>query len=80
MTVVFLPQAEEDLRAAARYYDQQSPELGTRFRQEVQRTVHAVSRAPHAAPSPTEFDAEYSNAFRLVSSIPSSQPSLSSSR
>lgn len=50
MTVAFLPQAEEELLAAVRYYEIQSPELGVSFLQEVQRATNALSRNPHAAP------------------------------
>ena len=50
MTVAFLPQAEEELFVAARYYEIQSPGLGVGFLQEVQRTTNALSRNPHAAP------------------------------
>jgi hypothetical protein len=50
MTVAFLPQAEEELLAAAHYYETHSPELGVGFLHEVRLAADALSRNPQAAP------------------------------
>ncbi|TKB67812.1 MAG: type II toxin-antitoxin system RelE/ParE family toxin [Nitrospira sp.] len=50
MTAIFLPSAEEEMIAAAQYYQQQSAGLGSEFLIEVERTVAAVLTYPEAAP------------------------------
>jgi hypothetical protein len=50
MTVAFLPQAEEELFAAAHYYETHSPELGVGFLHEVRLATDALSHNPQAAP------------------------------
>lgn len=50
MTVAFLPQAEEEMFAAAQYYETHAPELGIGFLHEVRLATDALSRNPHAAP------------------------------
>jgi toxin ParE1/3/4 len=46
----FLLPAEEEMIAAAQYYEHQSIGLGTEFLTEVERTVAAISAHPNAAP------------------------------
>ncbi len=51
MTVArFLLPAEEEMVAAAQYYEHQSVGLGTEFLTEVERTIAAISAHPNAAP------------------------------
>ncbi|MDF0674871.1 MAG: type II toxin-antitoxin system RelE/ParE family toxin [Nitrospira sp.] len=51
MTVaIFLPPAEEEMIAAAQYYQCQSAGLGSEFLSEVERTVAAILVHPEAAP------------------------------
>ena len=50
-TVIFLPQAEEEMNAAAQYYESQSQGLGSDFLLEVERTTEAISSNPKAAPT-----------------------------
>lgn len=50
-TVVFLPQAEEEMNAAAQYYESQSQALGSEFLIEVERTTEGISSNPKAAPT-----------------------------
>jgi len=47
---VFLPPAEEEMIAAAQYYENQSTGLGAEFLIEVARTVAAIATHPKAAP------------------------------
>jgi plasmid stabilization system protein ParE len=49
-TAIFLPPAEEEMIAAAQYYQEQSAGLGSEFLSEVERTVAAVLAHPEAAP------------------------------
>lgn len=49
-TVVFLPPAQEEMTAAARFYQTQSKGLGTEFLAEVERTIAAIASHPKAAP------------------------------
>jgi plasmid stabilization system protein ParE len=49
-TAIFLPPAEDELIAAAQYYQQQSAGLGSEFLSEVERTVAAILAYPEAAP------------------------------
>lgn len=51
MTAIFLLPAEEEMIAAAQYYQQQSAGLGSEFLSEVERTVAAILAYPEAAPS-----------------------------
>lgn len=48
--VAFLPPAEEEMAAAARYYEVRSSGLGAEFLDEVQRSAKALSANPLAAP------------------------------
>ena len=48
--IVFLPPAQEEMTAAARYYQAQSTSLGTEFLAEVERTIAAIVSHPKAAP------------------------------
>jgi plasmid stabilization system protein ParE len=48
--VVFLPPAQEEMIAAAQYYQGQSIGLGAEFLDEVERTVAAIASHPNAAP------------------------------
>ncbi|MGH7430173.1 MAG: type II toxin-antitoxin system RelE/ParE family toxin [Candidatus Methylomirabilaceae bacterium] len=50
IAVVFLPPAEEEMIAAACYYESQSKGLGTDFLAEVQRTLVTITAHPKAAP------------------------------
>ena len=48
--IVLLPPAQEEMTAAARYYQTQSMGLGTEFLAEVERTIAAIASHPKAAP------------------------------
>jgi len=48
--VVFLPPAEEEMIAAARYYESQSPGLGSAFLDEVEQATNGLAAHPQAAP------------------------------
>jgi len=48
--IVFLPPAQEEMTAAAQYYQTQSTGLGTEFLAEVERTIAAIVSHPKAAP------------------------------
>jgi hypothetical protein len=48
--IVFLLPAQEEMTAAARYYQAQSTGLGTEFLAEVERTIAAIVSHPKAAP------------------------------
>ncbi len=48
--VVFLREAEEEMLAAARYYNVESAGLGSEFLTEVERTAEALLQHPHAGP------------------------------
>jgi plasmid stabilization system protein ParE len=48
--IVFLPPAEEEMTAAAQYYQTQSMGLGEEFLFEVERTIAAIASHPKAAP------------------------------
>ena len=47
--VIFLPPAQEEMTAAARYYQAQSVGLGTEFLAEVEWTIAAIASHPKAA-------------------------------
>lgn len=64
MTAIFLLPAEEEMIAAAQYYQQQSAGLGSEFLSEVERTVAAILAYPEAAPS-VKKDIRRGNAFHL---------------
>lgn len=49
-TVVFLPPAQEEMIAAAQYYQHQSIGLGAELLAEVERTIAAIAVHPKAAP------------------------------
>jgi plasmid stabilization system protein ParE len=46
LPVVWLPEADAELKQAVAHYDAIRPELGTRFIQAVEETVEAVASAP----------------------------------
>lgn len=48
--IVFLPPAQEEMTAAARFYQAQSMGLGLEFLHEVERTIAAIASHPKAAP------------------------------
>ncbi len=48
--VVFLPPAQEEMIAAAQYYQEQSIGLGAEFLAEVERTIAAIASHPNSAP------------------------------
>ena len=48
--VAFLPPAEEEMVAAAQYYESRSHGLGAEFLDEVQRSIEALSSNPRTAP------------------------------
>ncbi|NGZ10863.1 MAG: type II toxin-antitoxin system RelE/ParE family toxin [Nitrospira sp. LK70] len=50
IAAIFLPPAEDEMIAAAQYYEQQSVGLGSEFLNEVERTVAAILVHPEAAP------------------------------
>jgi plasmid stabilization system protein ParE len=43
----FHPEAEQELLAAVRWYDQVRPELGDRFESEVERAIRRILKHPH---------------------------------
>lgn len=45
---LILPLAKEDIREAARWYNQQRPGLGNRFTREVRGIVKYIKQNPHA--------------------------------
>lgn len=49
-SVAFLPPAEEEMVAAAQYYEARSHGLGADFLDEVQHSVEAISSNPRTAP------------------------------
>lgn len=50
ISVAFLPPAEEEMVAAAQYYEARSHGLGADFLDEVERNVEAISSHPRTAP------------------------------
>ena len=50
IVVVLLSPAQEEMTAAARYYEAQSVGLGTEFLAEAERTITAIVSHPKAAP------------------------------
>ena len=50
IAIVFLSPAQEEMTAAARYYQSQSIGLGAEFLAEVERTIAAITSHPKAAP------------------------------
>ena len=48
--IIFLPPAQEEMIAAARYYQAQSMGLGAEFLAEAERTIAAITSHPKAAP------------------------------
>jgi plasmid stabilization system protein ParE len=49
-TVVFRPQAEEEVRAARRWYEGQKPGLGARFANAIDETVQRIISNPTGFP------------------------------
>lgn len=45
-TVVFLPQAEQEMLEAARYYESQTNGLGVDYLSEIERAIVAVGESP----------------------------------
>ena len=50
ISVAFLPPAEEEMVAAAQFYESHSHGLGAEFLDEVQRSVQVLSSNPRTAP------------------------------
>ena len=50
ISAAFLPPAEEEMVAAAQFYETRSHGLGADFLDEVQRSVEAISSHPRTAP------------------------------
>jgi plasmid stabilization system protein ParE len=48
--VVFRPQAEEEARAARRWYEEQQPGLGKRFADAIDGTIQRIGSNPSAFP------------------------------
>jgi plasmid stabilization system protein ParE len=48
--VVFRPQAEEEARAARRWYEEQQPGLGERFATAIDETIRRIGSNPSAFP------------------------------
>ncbi len=46
MKVIFHPDAEAELNSAARYYEEQVPELGQRFLDLAERAIEQIVRSP----------------------------------
>ena len=49
MNSVFLPEAEEEFREAARYYEKEAPGLGLGFVTEVRKGVLFITENPYAS-------------------------------
>lgn len=49
MNPIFLPEAEEELREATRYYESEAPGVGIAFVTEVRRVVNRIVEHPYAA-------------------------------
>jgi len=49
MKTEFLPEAEEEFREAARYYEKEAPGVGLRFVAEVRKGAILISENPYAA-------------------------------
>ena len=48
--VVFLPEAEQEMLEAARYYESQASGLGIDYLSEIERAVVAISESPMSWP------------------------------
>lgn len=48
--IIFLPEAEEEMNEAARYYDSQASGLGTDYLSEVERAVETIAESPMTWP------------------------------
>lgn len=46
MTLEFLPQAEQEAAEATAYYEQAEPDLGARFREEIESVAAAILLHP----------------------------------
>lgn len=51
MNSLFLPEAEQEFREAARYYEAEAPGVGAAFVAEALRAVRSIVENPHAAPA-----------------------------
>ena len=49
-TIVFLPQAEQEMLEAARYYESQATGLGVDYLSEIERAIVAVGESPETWP------------------------------
>jgi plasmid stabilization system protein ParE len=49
-TVVFRPQAEEEARAARKWYEEQRPGLGARFADAIDETLQRIASNPSGFP------------------------------
>jgi len=45
--IIFLPEAEQEMLEAARYYQEQASGLGLDFLLEIERAVHSIAQSPH---------------------------------
>ena len=45
--VVFLPEAEQEMLEAAKYYESQATDLGTDFLSEAERAVNSIAELPN---------------------------------
>ena len=48
--VVFLPEAEQEMLEAAKYYESQATDLGTDFLSEAERAVNSIAELPMTWP------------------------------
>jgi plasmid stabilization system protein ParE len=49
-SIVFLPEAEQEMLEVARYYQSQASGLGIEYLNEVERAVRAIAESPRAWP------------------------------
>ncbi|MBI5025569.1 MAG: type II toxin-antitoxin system RelE/ParE family toxin [Nitrospirae bacterium] len=63
--IIFLPEAEEEMYEAARYYESQASGLGIDYLSEVERAVASIAESPETWP---KFDGELRR--RLVRRFP----------
>jgi len=45
-SAIFLPEAEQEMYEAAKFYESQAPGLGVEFISEIERAIQAVQEAP----------------------------------
>jgi len=72
MNIAFLPEADEEFREAARYYESEAPGVGLAFITEVHRAISLVVSHPRSAERYGAVSAKSRCfTFRTASSIPS---------